>query len=81
MPDWLITIGIFAIFAGVALRIIAMMRASDAGGSTATALHGRELMRAHSLAFPRSWLPMLSKLLVLVGLAFLLVGAWLRLRA
>ena len=80
MPDWLITVGIFAILVGVALRIIAMMRASDAGGSASTTLHGRELMRAHSISFPRSWLPMLSRLFVLVGLAALLVGVWIRLR-
>jgi hypothetical protein len=80
MPDWLVTIGIFAILAGVALRIIAMMRASDAGGSAAAALHGQQLVRAHSRTFPQSWLPMLSRLFVLVGLAFVVVGAWIRVR-
>ena len=80
MLDWLITIGVVAIVAGVALRIITMMRARDAGGVGSGALYGRDLVRAHNRAFPRSWLPMLSRLLLLVGLAFFLVGGWMELR-
>jgi hypothetical protein len=61
------------------LRIVAMMRARDAGGLGSATLYGRDLLRAHNRAFPRSWLPMLSRLLLLVGLAFLLVGGWMEL--
>ena len=78
--DWLITIGVFAVLSGVALRIITMMRARDASGVGSDTLFGRDLVRAHNRAFPRSWLPMLSRLLLLVGLAFLLVGGWMELR-
>lgn len=80
MPDWLISLGIFAVVTGVALRIITMMRAGDAGGMAAASLHGQQLVRAFYQYFPKSWLPMLSKLLTLVGLACLLVGLWIRLR-
>ena len=80
MPDWLISLGIVAILTGVAMRVVAMMRASDAGGTTAGSIHGRHLVRAFSLSFPKSWLPMLSKLLTVVGLACLLVGLFMRLR-
>ena len=47
MLDWLITIGVFAIVSGVALRIITMMRARDAGGFGSDTLYGRDLVRAH----------------------------------
>jgi hypothetical protein len=79
LPDWLITCGIFAVLTGLVLRAVSMMRASDAVGTDA-ALHGRDLLRAFDRSFPRSPLPLIFRLLIIVGLASLLVGAWMRLK-
>lgn len=80
MPDWMITFGFFAVITAAVLRVIMMMRASDAGGMTTAAQHGRQLVRAYGRSFPASRLPLVGLLLGICGGASLLGGLWIRLR-
>lgn len=80
MADWLITLGFFAVMAGILLRTIAMMRASDAGGLRDTGHYGGALVRAYCKYFPRSPLPLIAKLLTAVGMIAAIAGVLTRIR-
>jgi hypothetical protein len=78
MLDWLITSGFFAVLIAVALRIVVMMRASDAGGAATAAQHGRQLVYSYRKFFPASRIPLVSMLMLLFGGACLVAGLWIR---
>lgn len=80
MPDWLISFGIVGLLAAIVLRIIIMMRASDAGASNLATPHGRQLLRDYRSAFPKSLLPALMRGLLALSLLALAIGLTLRLR-
>ena len=58
---WLIVSGFVFLVLGFVLRTVMMMRSSDAAHPTASALHGRELLRQYRRHFPRSPTPLLAR--------------------
>lgn len=72
-------VGIVLVLVGVGLRIVMMMRASDARPADTTA-PGRELLRSYSTLFPKSRLPLLMWASLSGGLVLLIAGVLLELR-
>jgi hypothetical protein len=60
--------------AGLVLRTILMMRASDATPREARPLHGRELLRQYRKLFPHSSAPRLTQAVLICGLMMLCAG-------
>ncbi len=69
----MVVVGIVLVLVGVGLRILMMMRASDARSPCTTA-PGRELLRSYSTLFPKSRLPLLMWASLSVGLLLLIAG-------
>jgi preprotein translocase subunit SecG len=72
--NWLIIAGFVLLILGFALRIVMMMRSSDATPAGARVLHGRELLRQYRTEFPRSVAPLLTRSTLICGTALLLAG-------
>ena len=72
--NWLVISGFVFLVVGFGLRTIMMMRSSDATAAEGRTLHGRELLRQYRSAFPGSTAPLLTRGLLLGGMALLLAG-------
>jgi hypothetical protein len=71
---WFIVIGFVLLVAGLVLRIVIMMRASDATASEHQTLHGRELVGQFRRMFPHSPALLITRWLLLAGTILLLAG-------
>jgi hypothetical protein len=71
---WLIVIGFVLLTTGFVLRIIIMMRSSDATPSDRRALHGRELIEQYRRLFPGSPTRFITRALLTSGTVLLLAG-------
>ena len=76
--DWIVVAGFVLAVVGVALRILMMMRASDARSPNATT--GRELVHSYGATFPKSRLPLAMWISLSLGLVLLIAGLLLELR-
>ena len=72
--DWMVVAGFLLAVTGVALRIVIMMRSSDAGPVTATPLVGRNLVRSYRASHPASKLPAVMWISIAIGLVLLIAG-------
>ena len=72
--DWFVVAGFLTALFGIALRIIIMMRASDARPADATPLAGGALLRDYRTSNPRSKLPILMWASIATGLVMLIAG-------
>ncbi len=71
---WLIVIGFVLLTTGFVMRIVIMMRSSDATAPDQRALHGRELVGQYRQAFPGSPAPLITRSLLISGTVLLLSG-------
>lgn len=71
---WLIVIGFVLLTTGFLLRIVIMMRSSDATAHYHHALHGRELVGQYRRIFPGSTTPLITRAFLLGGTILLLAG-------
>jgi hypothetical protein len=71
---WLIVIGFVLLTTGFVLRIVIMMRSSDADAPDHRALHGRELVGEYRRLFPGSPTPLITRALLTSGTVLLLAG-------
>lgn len=71
---WLIVIGFVLLTTGFVLRIVIMMRSSDATAPDHAALHGRDLVRQYRRLFPGSPTPLITRALFTSGTVLLLAG-------
>jgi hypothetical protein len=78
--DWLVVLGFLIALFGVALRIILMMRASDARPANATLLPGNALLRDFRTVNPHSKMPLVMWASLSTGLVLLIAGFLLELR-
>jgi hypothetical protein len=78
--DWLVVAGFLLAAFGVSLRIFMMMRSSDAHPVNAQPRDTRGLMRTYSTSFPKSRLPLVMWISLIVGLVLLIAGLLLELR-
>ena len=78
--DWMVVGGFILAISGVGLRIVMMMRASDAHSANVAAIGGRDLLRSYGTTFPKSRLPLAMWISLSVGLVLLIAGALLELR-
>jgi len=78
--DWIVVSGFLLAVMGVALRIVVMMRSSDANPLTATPLVGRDLVRSYRSARPGSKLPLAMSILIALGSVLLIAGLLLEFR-
>lgn len=78
--DWIVVAGFLLALCGVALRILIMMRSSDARAANLTPLAGGNLVRAYRAANPGSWLPRIMWASVFTGLVLLVAGFLLEFR-
>ncbi len=65
---------------GVTLRVIMMMRSSDAHPASATPKTGRNLLRSYGSTFPRSYLPAVMWTALSIGFVLLISGFLLEMR-
>jgi hypothetical protein len=72
--DWMVVAGFLLAAFGVSLRIIMMMRSSDAFPVNAAPKTGRGLLRVYNSTFPKSQLPMVMWIALSVGLVLLISG-------
>lgn len=77
--DWLVVAGFVLAMVGVVLRVLMMMRASDAHAPNAP-VTGRQLLRSYSAAFPKSRLPLAMWVSLSLGLVLLIAGFLMELR-
>lgn len=80
MDDWLVVTGFLLALFGIALRIVIMMRASDARPANLVPLSGNALLRDFRTVNPRSKLPPVMWASLSVGLVLLIAGFLLELR-
>lgn len=78
--DWLVVVGFLMALFGVALRVILMMRASDARPANVTPLTGGALLRDFRTVNPRSRLPLVMWASLSAGLVLLIAGFLLEFR-
>ena len=71
---WLIVIGFVLLTTGGMLRIVIMMRSSDATPTDHHALHGRELVGQYRRLFPANPTPLITRALLMGGTVLLLAG-------
>ena len=74
--DWMVVAGFLLAVTGLAIRIVVMMRSSDANPATSSPLAGRDLVRAYRVANPASKLPLVMWAAISAGLILLIAG-WL----
>jgi len=79
MATWLIIIGFLSLTTGIVLRIVVMMRSSDATAPDHRGLHGRELVGQYRRIFPGSPTPLVARWLLIGGTVTLLAGLSLQL--
>lgn len=72
LADWFLISGVFLVLTGCLLRMVTMMRASDAISGRAP--YGRELIQQHRSLFPQSRLPLWSSVALLAGTVLLAAG-------
>lgn len=72
--------GFLLALAGLALRMVMMMRISDAHPGAVAAKGGRELLRSYRHTFPKSRLPVAMWISLGMGLFMLIVGLLLEFR-
>jgi hypothetical protein len=77
--DWMVVAGFLLAAFGVTLRIIMMMRSSDARAANVPST-GRDLLRSYGATFPKSRLPMVMWVALSTGLVLLISGFLLELR-
>ena len=80
LADWIVAAGFLLVVFGMALRVVIMMRSSDARQASATPLAGSDLLRAYRVAHPGSWLPRVTWASLALGLIFLIAGFLLEMR-
>jgi hypothetical protein len=78
--DWMVVGGFILAVSGVALRIVMMMRASDAHPAHLAAVGGRHLLRSYRTTFTKSRLPLAMWTSLGLGLVMLIAGVLLELR-
>jgi hypothetical protein len=78
--DWMVAAGFLLAAFGISLRIIMMMRSSDAFPANAAPKPGRSLLRSYNATFPKSHLPMVMWIALSVGLVLLISGFLLEMR-
>jgi hypothetical protein len=78
--DWLVVAGFLLALVGLALRIVMMMRSSDAHLAGVASKGGRELLRSYHVTFPKSRLPLAMWIALSVGLIMLIAGLLLEFR-
>lgn len=78
--DWIVVVGFLLALLGLVLRVVVMMRASDARPLNLTPLVGGELVRSFRVTNPASWLPRLMWASLGSGLALLIAGFLLEFR-
>lgn len=71
---WLIVIGFVLLTTGFVLRVVIMMRSSDATAPDHRALHGRELVGQYRRLFPGSPTPLITRALLTSGAVLLIAG-------
>jgi hypothetical protein len=71
---WLIVIGFVLLTTGFVLRIVLMMRSSDATAPDHPALYGRELVGQYRRVFPGGTTPLITRALLIGGTVLLLAG-------
>ncbi len=77
--DWLVVAGFVLAVVGVVLRVLMMMRATDARPANAPAT-GRELLHSYRAAFPKGRLPLAMWIALSLGLVLLIAGLLLEMR-
>lgn len=77
--DWMVVAGFLLAAFGVTLRIIMMMRSSDARAANVPST-GRDLLRSYGATFPKSHLPMVMWVALSTGLVLLISGFLLEMR-
>lgn len=77
--DWMVVAGFVLTVFGVSLRVLMMMRASDAHPANVAA-RGRDLLRSYGATFPKSRLPLAMWISLSIGLILLVAGLLLELR-
>jgi hypothetical protein len=78
--DWIVVAGFVLAVLGLGLRILMMMRSSDAHPANAGGKPGRDLLRGYSASYPKSRLPMAMWIALTLGLVLLLAGFLLEFR-
>ncbi len=78
--DWMVVAGFLLAAFGVTLRIIMMMRSSDAHPANATPKTGRNLLHSYNSTYPSSRLPITMWLALSGGLILLIAGFLLEFR-
>jgi len=71
--DWMVVGGFLLAAFGVTLRIIMMMRSSDARAANVPST-GRDLLRSYGATFPKSRLPTVMWVALSIGLVLLISG-------
>jgi protein-S-isoprenylcysteine O-methyltransferase Ste14 len=72
--DWMVVAGFLLAALGLFLRILIMMRSSDAHPANATPKVGRELVRSYGSMHPKSKLPLLMWASISAGFILLIAG-------
>jgi protein-S-isoprenylcysteine O-methyltransferase Ste14 len=78
--DWMVVAGFLLAACGLTLRIVMMMRSSDAFPANTEPKSGRNLLRSYHAIFPKSYLPMAMWTALSIGLVLLLSGFLLEIR-
>lgn len=78
--DWLVVVGFLLVLVGFALRIVMMMRSSDAHAANVAGQGGRDLLRSYGTTFPKSRLPLAMWASLSLGLILLIAGLLLEFR-
>jgi len=78
--DWRVVAGFVFALVGLVLRMVMMMRSSDAHPAGAAAKGGREMLRSYRDTFPNSRLPVAMWTALSVGLIMLIAGLLLEFR-
>jgi hypothetical protein len=72
--DWIVVAGFLLAVVGLTLRVVMMMRSSDAHPSNVAAKAGHELLRSYSTTYPKSRVPMVMWIALSLGLILLIAG-------
>lgn len=78
--DWIVVAGFLLAIVGLALRVVMMMRSSDAHPANVAAKAGHELLRTYGSSYPRSRMPLLMWIALTLGLILLVAGILLEFR-
>lgn len=78
--DWIVVAGFLLALLGFGLRILMMMRSSDAHPANVAAKPGRDLLRMYSKSYPKSRLPLAMWIALGLGMILLIAGFLLEFR-